>query len=80
MNQSANVEPTKSSVPMTHRTQKLTIGLDLGDRWAELCALDANGEVIETGRVKMTREAFSTRLGGIGPTRIARKRVPTRCG
>jgi hypothetical protein len=41
------------------------IGLDLGDKWAQLCALDCKGDVIETGRVKMSRDALSNRFGGI---------------
>jgi len=65
---SANLKPVTSSVPIT---ENLTIGLDLGDKWAQLCALDCNGDVIETGRVKMSRDALSNRFGGIDPTRIA---------
>ncbi len=37
----------------------LTIGIDLGDRWGHYCVLDAEGEVVEEGRLRMTRSAFT---------------------
>jgi len=37
----------------------LTIGIDLGDRWGHYCVLDAQGDVAEEGRVRMTRTALS---------------------
>ena len=35
------------------------VGMDLGDRYSHWCALSADGEVIERGRVKTTAEAMS---------------------
>ena len=49
----------------------ITIGLDLGDRWAQLCALDDNGEVVDEGRVKLTRQALTSRFAGLRPARMA---------
>ena len=49
----------------------LTIGLDLGDRWSHLCALDASGEVTEVGRVRTTEAAMRERFGSLPPTRVA---------
>ena len=40
--------------------QKLTIGLDLGDRWSFYCVLDEAGEIILEQKVATTPEA----LGG----------------
>ena len=36
---------------------KMTIGLDLGDRYSHFYTLDAAGENIESGRVQTTRSA-----------------------
>src|SRR2546422_4170812 len=38
--------------------QKLTIGLDLGDRWSNYCVLDEAGEIILEQKVAMTPEAM----------------------
>lgn len=42
----------------------LTIGIDLGDRWGHYCVLDADGEITEEGRVRMTRTALSAHFSG----------------
>ena len=52
-------------------TTDMTIGIDLGDRFSQYCALDDAGEVIEEGRVKTTSEAFGRRFGSARPMRIA---------
>ena len=42
-----------------------TVGLDLGDRWSQLCVLDQeSGEVVEEGRVRTSREALARRFRG----------------
>ena len=38
--------------------QKLTIGLDLGDRWSFYCVLDETGEIILEQKVATTPEAM----------------------
>jgi hypothetical protein len=44
--------------------QRMTAGLDLGDKYSHLCLLDTeNGEVIEEGRLRTTPEAFERRFG-----------------
>jgi transposase len=48
-----------------------TIGLDLGDKYSELCALDAQGELVEQGRLRTTPDAFRRRFHGVPPCRIA---------
>jgi transposase len=37
---------------------KLTIGLDLGDRWSNLCVLDEAGEVLLEQKLAATPEAM----------------------
>lgn len=44
---------------------RMTIGLDLGDRYSQLCVLDEHGEVCEEGRIATTCTApgsLDTRL------------------
>jgi transposase len=47
-----------------HHADKLTIGIDLGDRWGHYCVLDSDGEIVEEGRVRMTRSALTARFSG----------------
>jgi hypothetical protein len=37
---------------------KLTVGLDVGDRFSQVCAVDADGVLVQEGRVATTREAL----------------------
>lgn len=48
----------------------VTIGLDVSDRWTELCMVDAAGTVTETGRVGTTLVALERRFATMPPTRI----------
>lgn len=52
------------------QTPALTIGLDLGDRYSRVCALDAAGEVVEEGRIATTEGALRGRFGGMERVRI----------
>lgn len=42
--------------------QRVTIGLDLGDRFSHFCVLSASGEVVEEGRVPTRRTGFESRF------------------
>jgi hypothetical protein len=44
--------------------QKLTIGLDLGDRSSWYCMLDAAGEVLQEQKVGTTPKAMADRVRG----------------
>ena len=37
---------------------RLIIGVDVGDKFSQLCALDAAGEIVEEARVRTTRAAL----------------------
>ena len=50
---------------------KVTIGIDLGDRFSHYCILNGEGKVIETGRIKTSREAFTAHFQDLPPARIA---------
>ena len=42
-----------------------TVGLDVGDRWSQICVLDQeSGEVVEEGRVRTGAEALGRRFRG----------------
>ncbi len=52
--------------------QRMTSGLDLGDRYSHLCLLDTrSGEIIEESRLRSTPEAFRRRFGSERPMCIA---------
>ena len=47
------------------KEQKLTIGLDLGDRWSFYCVLDEAGKIILEQKVATTPEAMKQTFGKI---------------
>lgn len=49
----------------------VTVGIDLGDRYSEVCVVDAVGEVVEQSRLRTTPDAFRRRFEGVGACRIA---------
>ena len=49
---------------------KLTIGLDLGDRFTELCAVHAHGQVVATARLRTTPAALERHFAGHPRRRI----------
>ena len=51
--------------------QKLTIGMDLGDRWSFYCVLDEAGKIILEQKVPTTPEAMKQTFSRIPQSRIA---------
>jgi transposase len=51
--------------------QKLTIGLDLGDRWSWYCLLDEVGEVLQEQKLGTTPKAMKEVFGAVPRCRIA---------
>ena len=48
------------------------VGLDLGDRYCQMAALDReSGEIVERSRVRTTPAALRSRFAGVAPLRIA---------
>ncbi|MGC1171318.1 MAG: hypothetical protein WA886_20605, partial [Candidatus Acidiferrales bacterium] len=47
------------------KEQKLTIGVDLGDRWSFYCVLDEAGKIILEQKVPTTPEAMKQTFGKI---------------
>src|ERR1700719_1846959 len=56
---------------MIFRGHKLTIGLDLGDRWSFYCVLDEAGQVILEQKLPTTPEAMKQTFGKIPRSLIA---------
>lgn len=48
----------------------MTIGVDLGDKFSQLCVLDDRGEVVETARIKTNIAAMRRRFEGATPCRV----------
>src|SRR6266851_1915978 len=53
------------------KEQKLTIGLDLGDRWSFYCVLDEAGKIILEQKAATTPEAMKQTFGKIPRSLIA---------
>ena len=51
--------------------QKLTIGLDLGDRFSYYCVVDENGELVLEQKISTTAKALQAALGAVARSRIA---------
>jgi transposase len=51
--------------------QKLTMGLDLGDRWSWYCVLDEAGEMVLEQKLGTTPKAMREVFGGMPGSRIA---------
>jgi transposase len=45
----------------------LTVGIDLGDQYSQICILDEEGEIVEEGKLRTTAETFAERFGGRTP-------------
>lgn len=54
------------------QSTSITAGLDLGDRYGQLCLIDTeSGEVIEEGRLSTNPKALKRRFSGSEPMRVA---------
>jgi len=65
---SANTTPATNT---TNATERLTFGIDLGDRHSHLCVLAPDGGVVEESRLQTNPEAFRQRFAGCSRARIA---------
>src|SRR2546427_70364 len=68
MKKSSTVQTFKGEI---FKDQKLTIGVDLGDRWSFYCVLDARGQVILEQKLPTTPEAMKQTFGKIPRSLIA---------
>src|ERR1035441_9423546 len=68
MKKTSTVQVFKSEI---FKEQKLTIGVDLGDRWSFYCVLDKAGQVILEQKLPTTPEAMKQTFGKIPRSLIA---------
>jgi transposase len=62
----------RPTMDVSKQRPKMTAGLDLGDKYSYLCLIDqANGEVIEEGRLRTTPDALRRRFASEQQLRIA---------
>jgi transposase len=59
-----------SNITTTTERSKLTVGLDVGDRFTQVCVLDEDGTIMEEGRVTTTPKAFQQRFAAMPPARL----------
>jgi transposase len=63
-------EAGMSDVTTTTERSKETVGLDVGDRFTQVCILDDDGEMLEEGRVPTTPRAFRQRFAAMPSARL----------
>ena len=68
MKKTSTVQALKNEI---FKGQKLTIGLDLGDRWSFYCVMDEAGQIILEQKLPTTPEAMKQTFGKIPRSLIA---------
>ena len=59
----------------------VTVGLDLGDTYTQLCTIDGDGELIEEARLRTTPTALRRRFSAMAASLVwSSKLAPTRPG
>lgn len=71
MAKNGTLATSKDLQPSFQLTGKITIGIDLGDRFSHCCVLGTEGEVLTEGRVRSTPEAMARCFQELPPCRIA---------
>ena len=59
-----------SDITTTIERSKLTVGLDIGDRFTQVCVLDEDGETLEEARVTTSPRAFQQRFAAMPLARL----------
>lgn len=70
-NNIAGLQVKKSQMRGMAGKQKLTVGVDLGDRWSRYCILDEAGEKASEDKLPTTKRGLSEQFGKMAPCRIA---------
>jgi transposase len=61
----------RKQIQQSARKQRLTVGIDLGDRSSRYCILDEAGEVVSEGQVATTKAGLSLLLAKMPSSRVA---------
>lgn len=70
-NRRALTNTKKKQIEKMAANQRLTIGLDLGDRTSRYCILDAGGEVLSEGELPTTKTGLNSLFGKMPCSRVA---------
>ena len=54
----------------TNTGRGMTVGIDLGDKYSQVCILDQAAEVLEEGQIRTTPEALRVKFGAMDPCLI----------
>jgi transposase len=49
---------------------RLTVGVDLGDKWSNYCILGLDGETLTEGELQTTQQGFSELFSALAPARV----------
>ena len=61
----------RKQIQQSARKQRLTVGIDLGDRSSRYCILDEAGEVVSEGQLPTTKAGLSSLLAKMPSSRVA---------
>jgi transposase len=67
----AKLQVTKSQIRRMAAKQRLTVGLDLGDRWSRYCILNEAGEKASEDQLTTTKAGLDSLFAKMAPCRIA---------
>jgi len=72
MKKRSNSQKNQKPTVKTKGTQeRVTIGMDLGDRTSRYCMLSNEGEILQEGQVTTTKAGMVEAFGSLGRVRIA---------
>jgi transposase len=64
-------KPTLQEIQALSKTEELTVGIDIGDRWSRYCVVNSDGDTILEGKLATTREDLSLGFKSFGTTTMA---------
>ena len=68
---SSSQKSPKPTVKKKGIQERVTIGMDLGDKTSRYCILSHEGEILREGQVPTTKTGMAEAFGSLGPARIA---------
>ena len=68
---SSSQKSPKPTVKNKGTKERVTIGMDLGDKTSRYCMLSHEGEILREGQVTTTKAGMVEAFGALGPARIA---------
>ena len=66
----ATVGERKQQASLGPNRDRVTVGVDLGDRWSDFCVLGLDGEILTEGKLRTTREDFAELFQSLAAVRV----------